>query len=48
MQGGSLTAGVRVIPASLMAHLDLTLVTNNQKHFSKVRGLKTANWSEDE
>jgi tRNA(fMet)-specific endonuclease VapC len=27
--------------------LNVTLVTNNQKHFSKVRGLKIANWSED-
>lgn len=27
--------------------LNLTLVTNNQKHFSKVRGLKLANWSAD-
>lgn len=27
--------------------LNLTLVTNNSKHFSKVRGLKMANWSEE-
>ena len=27
--------------------LNVTLVTNNQKHFSKVRGLKIANWSDD-
>ena len=26
--------------------LNVTLVTNNQKHVSKVRGLKVANWSE--
>jgi tRNA(fMet)-specific endonuclease VapC len=26
--------------------LNLTLVTHNQKHFTKVRGLKVANWSE--
>jgi predicted nucleic acid-binding protein len=37
-------------PAASTAHafaLNVTLVTNNQKHFSKVRGLKIANWSED-
>jgi tRNA(fMet)-specific endonuclease VapC len=26
--------------------LDLTLVTNNTKHFSQVRGLRTENWCE--
>ena len=26
--------------------LDLTLVTNNTKHFSRVHGLRTENWSE--
>ena len=36
--------GVTRFAAHALA-LDLTLVTNNTKHFGKVRGLKTANWS---
>jgi tRNA(fMet)-specific endonuclease VapC len=35
------------LDALIAAHamsLDLTLVTNDSKHFGKVRGLKTANW----
>ena len=31
--------------ASHALALNLTLVTNNTKHFSRVRGLKLANWS---
>jgi hypothetical protein len=27
--------------------LELALVTNNSKHFGKIRGLKTANWLQD-
>jgi tRNA(fMet)-specific endonuclease VapC len=34
-----------LIAAHAMA-LNLTLVTNNSKHFAPVRGLKTANWTE--
>lgn len=34
--------------ASHALALGVTLVTNNQKHFSKVRGLKLVNWSRDE
>lgn len=36
------------IDTLIVAHafaLDLTLISNNQKHFSKFRGLKIANWS---
>lgn len=34
-----------MIAAHAMA-LDLTLVTNNTKHFRRVRGLKVENWAE--
>lgn len=33
-----------IIAACAMAH-NLTLVTNNTKHFSRVEGLKLTNWS---
>lgn len=33
--------------ASHALALNLTLVSNNSKHFSKVRGLKLANWTEE-
>ena len=39
---------IGILDTLIAAHalaLDLTLVTNNTKHFGKVRGLKTANWS---
>ncbi|HEY6081795.1 MAG TPA: PIN domain-containing protein [Polyangiaceae bacterium] len=38
---------IGVLDTLIAAHalsLDLTLVTNNTKHFSRVRGLKTRNW----
>lgn len=40
---------IGTIDTLIAAHafaLNITLVSNNQKHFSKVRGLKIANWSE--
>lgn len=33
-----------VLIAAQAVHLRLTLVTNNVKHFARVRGLKVVNW----
>jgi tRNA(fMet)-specific endonuclease VapC len=41
---------IGILDTMIAAHalaLDVTLVTNNTKHFSQVRGLRTANWSKD-
>ena len=43
------TRGIRIgdLDALIAAHaltLDLTLVTNNLKHFNRVRGLSVENW----
>jgi len=35
-----------IIAACAMAH-NLTLVTNNEKHFQRIEGLKLANWTRD-
>ena len=35
-----------IIAASALAH-NLTLVTNNEKHFKRIEGLKLANWTRD-
>lgn len=40
-------APIGVLDTLIAAHalsLSLTLVTNNTKHFARIRGLKTANW----
>jgi tRNA(fMet)-specific endonuclease VapC len=31
--------------ASTALTLNLTLVTNNENHFNRIKGLKTENWS---
>ncbi len=35
-----------IIAACSLAH-NLTLVTNNEKHFQRIEGLKLANWTRD-
>lgn len=35
-----------IIAACAMAH-NLTLVTNNEKHFQRIEGLKLTNWTRD-
>jgi tRNA(fMet)-specific endonuclease VapC len=42
---------IGVLDTLIAAHamsLQLTLVTNNTKHFARVKGLKTVNWLNDE
>ena len=34
-----------ILIASTAMSMNLTLVTNNDKHFTRIDGLKTANWS---
>ncbi len=41
---GSSIGELDVLIAAHAMALDLTLVTNNVKHFKRVRGLKTVNW----
>ena len=43
-QRGTPIGDLDVLIAAQAVHLRLTLVTNNVKHFARVRGLKVVNW----
>ena len=46
LAGGGVPIGqMDTLIASHALALDATLVTNNEKHFSKVRGLRLENWA---
>ncbi len=45
---GLIIGGNDLFIAAHALSLDLTLVTNNQREFSRVNGLKIDNWAEDE
>lgn len=42
---GSVIDDMDLLIASTAFTLNYTLVTNNEKHFSKIRGLKVENWN---
>jgi len=44
---GTPIGAVDMMIAAHAKSLDITLVTNNQKHFNKVAGLKLENWMEN-
>ncbi len=44
-KGGSLLDDFDLIIASTALTMNLTLVTNNEKHFNEIKGLKIENWS---
>ena len=45
---GLVIGGNDLFIAAHALSLNMTLVTNNQREFSRVKGLKIENWAEDE
>jgi tRNA(fMet)-specific endonuclease VapC len=45
---GSPIDDMDLLIASTAMTMNYTLVTNNEKHFSKIKGLKIENWSKEE
>ncbi|MBW6480527.1 MAG: type II toxin-antitoxin system VapC family toxin [Bacteroidales bacterium] len=43
-QSGSIIDDIDLLIAGIAIENDLTLVTNNQKHFQRIPGLKIENW----
>ena len=43
-QKGEIVEDADIIIAAISIHKGYTLVTNNEKHFNRIKGLKTANW----
>lgn len=44
---GSLIDDMDLLIASTALTMNYTLVTNNEKHFGKIKGLKTENWNKE-
>lgn len=43
-QSGKIVDDIDLLIAGIAIDNDLTLVTNNEKHFNRIPGLKTDNW----
>lgn len=46
-QTGSLVDDMDLLIASTALTMNYTLVTNNEKHFGKIKGLKIENWNKE-
>ena len=44
-KAGRMIGDADILIAATALHLDIPLVTNNEKHFSRISGLKVLNWN---